>query len=241
MSADRRTSGNVSQRWGMAKGPAERTLAEGRAAGAESGRVQPVDTPVASPAPTAHLPLSRRALLAGGFWSGLGLAMVGLLGAPLSFLWPRKVTGFGGEVTVPAAKIPAPGSEPVHIPEGKFYLANLVPSQEESPGGLLALWHKCPHLGCSVPWRPDFEYGGSKGWYRCPCHGSTYTRGAGLLVFGPAPRPLDTMAIELKGNGDVVVNTGAITKGGKDNPLRAVPYPGTAARIAPGNERPREA
>jgi len=185
--------------------------------------------------------VSRRTFLAGGFWSGLGLAMVGLLGAPLSFLWPRKATGFGGKVTVPAAKVPAPGSEPIHIPEGKFYLANLAAGQEESPGGLLALWHKCPHLGCSVPWRSDFEYGGSKGWYRCPCHGSTYTKGAGLLVFGPAPRPLDTMAIEMKDNGDVEVNTGAITKGGKDNPLRTVLYPGTAARIGSGNERVQEA
>ena len=223
----------------MAKGPAQRTVAQRRAMEPESGRLQAIDTPVASQAPRVRPFVSRRALLAGGFWSGLGLAMVGLLGAPLSFLWPRKVTGFGGKVTVPAAKVPAPGSEPVHIPEGKFFLANLAPGQEKSPGGLLALWHKCPHLGCSVPWRGDFEYGGSKGWYRCPCHGSTYTRGAGLLVFGPAPRPLDTMAIEVKDNGDIVVNTGAITKGGKDNPLRAIPYPATAARIAPGNERVR--
>ena len=225
----------------MARGPAQRTLAQRRARAVESDPVQPADTPPASPTPKAHAFLSRRALLAGGFWSGLGLATVALLGAPLSFLWPRKVAGFGGKVTVPAAKIPAPGSEPVHIPEGKFYLVNLAAGQEDSPGGLLVLWHKCPHLGCSVPWRPDFEYGGAKGWYRCPCHGSTYTRGAGLLVFGPSPRPLDTMAVEVKDNGDVVVNTGAITKGGKDNPLRAAQYPGTAARIGPGNERVREA
>jgi cytochrome b6-f complex iron-sulfur subunit len=220
-------SGDASQRWRITESAAQ-TVARRRASKVESGPVQAVDTPVASQAPRTRPFVSRRTLLAGGFWSGLGLAMVGLLGSPLSFLWPRKVTGFGGKVTVPAARVPAAGSEPVHIPEGKFFLANLAPGQEESPGGLLALWHKCPHLGCSVPWRPDFEYGGSKGWYRCPCHGSTYTRGAGLLVFGPAPRPLDTMAIDVKDNGDVVVNTGAIAKGGKDNPQRTVPYPGTA-------------
>jgi len=230
-----------SRSWRMAKGAAQRTVAQRRAAEPESGRVQAVDTPFARSAPRMRPFVSRRTLLAGGFWSGLGLAMVGLLGSPLSFLWPRKVTGFGGKVTVPAAKIPAPGSDPVHIPEGKFYLANLAPGQEESPGGLLALWHKCPHLGCSVPWRPDFEYGGSKGWYRCPCHGSTYTRGAGLLVFGPAPRPLDTMAIEVRDNGDVEVNTGAITKGGKDNPLRAVPHPATPAGTGRSSNRVQEA
>jgi cytochrome b6-f complex iron-sulfur subunit len=235
VSANRHTSGDTTQRWRIAEAAAQ-TVAQRRRTQAESEPVEPVDTPVASQAPKPRPLFSRRALLAGGFWSGLGLAMVGLLGSPLSFLWPRKVTGFGGKVTVPAAKVPAPGSEPVHIPEGKFFLANLAPGQEESPGGLLALWHKCPHLGCSVPWRSDFEYGGSKGWYRCPCHGSTYTKGAGLLVFGPAPRPLDTMAIEVKDNGDVVVNTGAITKGGKDNPQRTAPYPAAAVRIAPENE-----
>jgi len=185
--------------------------------------------------------VSRRALLAGGFWSAIGLAMVGLLGVPLSFLRPRNVTGLGGRVTVPAAKVPAPGSEPVHIPEGKFFLANLALGKEESPGGLLALWHKCPHLGCAVPWRPDFDYDGTKGWYRCPCHGSTYSKGGGLLAFGPSPRPLDTMAIKVKDNGDVVVNTEVITKGGKDNPLRAVPYPWAVARIRPSNERAQKA
>jgi hypothetical protein len=35
---------------------------------------------------------------------------------------------------------------------------------------------------------------------------------------------MDTMAVEVLANGDVVVDTGAITKGGADNPKRAVSY-----------------
>jgi cytochrome b6-f complex iron-sulfur subunit len=94
---------------------------------------------------------------------------------------------------------------------------------EPGPGGLLAMWWKCPHLGCTVPWRPDFTFEGETAWFRCPCHGSTYTK-AGIRVFGPAPRPLDTMAVTVNDDGSLTVDTGSITKGGPDNPKRAVPY-----------------
>ena len=57
--------------------------------------------------------------------------------------------------------------------DGKFYLVRL----EE---GFIALYQKCVHLGCTVPWRPEFEwpYEGQtvKGLFRCPCHGSTFNR-----------------------------------------------------------------
>lgn len=183
-----------------------------------------VRTPVAKPAPARKGVISRRVFILGGFWSGLLLAIVGLLGSPLDFLWPRKLEAFGRAYTVLASSVPPPGGDPVRFPVGRFYLAHLAPGQEGSPGGVLALYQKCPHLGCTVPWRPDFEFAGTKGWYRCPCHGSTYTRGAAILVYGPAPRPMDTMAVTVQANGDVVVDTGKITKGGADNPQRVVPY-----------------
>ena len=86
--------------------------------------------------------------------------------------------------------------------------------------GLLALWRRCPHLGCTVPWKSGFNYEGDKGWFRCPCHGSTYTK-AGVRVFGPATRSMDTMHIEVDDAGNITVNTGDITFGGADNPRRA--------------------
>ncbi len=196
--------------------------------GAEHNALR-VTTPVASALPPRTGVVTRRKTLLGGLWSGLFLAAVGILGSPLDFLWPRRVGGFGSLYPVMAAQVPAPGTDPVRFPVGRFYLSHLAASQEGSPGGLLAIYQKCTHLGCTVPWRPDFEYGGEKGWFRCPCHGSTYTRGAAILVYGPAPRPLDTMAVEVKRNGDVVVNTGIITLGATDNPQRAVPYGAGAA------------
>ncbi|MCL6645912.1 MAG: Rieske 2Fe-2S domain-containing protein, partial [Dehalococcoidia bacterium] len=118
-------------------------------------------------------------------------------------------------------------------PEGKFWLVNLNGPEGDvlqvgGTGGLLALYWKCPHLGCTVPWNPAFNgagvnFPGIIGWFRCPCHGSTYSN-AGIRVFGPAPRPMDTMAIRVNSDGSVSVNTGQITGGAADNPLRAVPY-----------------
>ncbi|MDP2948608.1 MAG: histidine kinase [Chloroflexota bacterium] len=53
-------------------------------------------------------------------------------------------------------------------------------------------------------------------------------------------RRLDTMAIEVRDNGDIAVNTGAITKGGKNNPLRTVPYPPRAVSRSAAGERAQE-
>ena len=52
------------------------------------------------------------------------------------------------------------------------------------------------------------------------CHGSTFTK-AGIRVFGPAPRSLDTMKIDVDASGNITVQTGDRTPGGPDNPQRA--------------------
>ena len=184
-----------------------------------------VRTLVAKPVPPRGAVVSRRVLILGGFWTTLHLAVVGVLGPPLDFAWPRRsAAGFGGDIFVSADQVPAPGSEPVRFLTGRFYLTHFAPGQEDSPGGVLAIYQKCTHLGCTVPWRPDFQFEGTTGWFRCPCHGSTYTKGAAILVFGPAPRPLDLFEVRANEDGGLVVNTGAIVKGSQDNPKRAVPY-----------------
>ena len=211
----------------MAKGPARRMLSEVRAGRvaqgeAKSGSAQ-AHVPVAHPAPRPRSLMNRRTLLLGGFWGGLIVSLVGVVGMPLDFLWPRKLKGFGSPVRVSANDVPEPGADPFHVAEGRFYVMNLGRGQEGSPGGVIALYHKCPHLGCTVPWRREFEFAGRKGWYRCPCHGSTYTK-AGILVFGPSPRSMDTMEVELESGGDIVVDSGQITLGSTGNPRRAIPY-----------------
>lgn len=168
--------------------------------------------------------VSRRRVLQLSFWAGMGVALAGTGAAAVNFLFPRGVAGFGGTVSVGAAAVPAPGQK-IQIPAGRFWLVNLT--EEQGGPGLLALWWKCPHLGCTVPWKPNFIWpdpttGAPKqGWFRCPCHGSTYTD-AGVRVFGPAPRSLDTMALSIGSDGRVSVNTGSTTPGTPDNPDRAV-------------------
>lgn len=167
--------------------------------------------------------VSRRTILQAGFWASLGAAVAGVAACSVDLLYPRNVAGFGGRVSAGDVSQYPPGSK-TQVPEGRFWLVNLT--EEQGGPGLLALWWKCPHLGCTVPWKPAFIWpdaltGAPKqGWFRCPCHGSTYTD-AGVRVFGPAPRSLDTMALTVDG-GRISVDTGSITNGGPDNPDRAV-------------------
>ena len=170
--------------------------------------------------------VSRRAFIRTSFWGGLGVTLLGSVGMLLDFLYPRNVKGFGGPVPAGNIRELAQGADPKAFSEGQFWLTNLDPAETRLGGsgggeGLIALWRKCPHLGCTVPWRSTFEYGGDQGWFRCPCHGSTYTK-AGVRVYGPAPRSMDTMEITIDDAGNIVVNTGAITPGGPDNPTRAL-------------------
>jgi cytochrome b6-f complex iron-sulfur subunit len=201
--------------------------------------VAAVDTPVARPVPPRHV-LTRRLFILGGFWSTIALAFVGLLGPSLDFSWPRKVAGAARDVFVSPDRIPKAGDDPVVITEGRFFLVNLVagatPNGEETPGGLLAMWRKCPHLGCTVPWRPDFNFLGRTGWFRCPCHGSTYTREGGIIVAGPAPRPMDVFPIEVLDDGTLRVQTGRQFEftGSPQNPSRAVPHEAGQTTPPPG-------
>ncbi len=71
--------------------------------------------------------------------------------------------------------------------------------------GVVALYQKCPHLGCRVPWC------GTSQWFECPCHGSQYNR-VGEKKGGPAPRGMDRFAMEVDG-GTLTVDTGTVIQG----------------------------
>ena len=73
-------------------------------------------------------------------------SVLALMGAATGLLlWPNKTGAFGSELTVRAADVPPVDAPPLRNIQGKFFLVH-------NPDGLLALYTKCPHLGCTVPW-----------------------------------------------------------------------------------------
>ena len=95
--------------------------------------------------------------------------------------------GFGGIIPAGQADSFAVGSV-TPFTQGRFYLVHL------SDGGFLALYRKCTHLGCAVPWEP------AEGRFVCPCHASAFEID-GQVINAPAPRPLDRFAVSISADG----------------------------------------
>lgn len=179
----------------------------------------------ASPAPVVWVPpdadaigVSRRQFFnratVGLMATGLGtFAAAGFV----AFLWPIAKGGFGGKVGLGkldeiinsirsgggffyssearswVTEYPADA-----LPKAKpVYQAPLLAGMQS---GIVALYQKCPHLGCRVP------SCGSSQWFECPCHGSQYNR-VGEKKAGPAPRGMDHFGISVSPTGDVTVDT----------------------------------
>jgi len=141
-------------------------------------------------------------------------AMSGLIGAGFGFLmWPNKTGAFGSEIQLTADVVPAVGGEPYRNVPGKFFLIR-------NETGLLALYTKCPHLGCTVPYTGPAD---SPHAFQCPCHGSKYDY-TGERTGGPAPRPMDYMKVTVNDDGSVAVDTGDIRTRGAYAPDQAAAY-----------------
>lgn len=141
-------------------------------------------------------------------------SVLALAGAAFgALLWPNKTGAFGSELTVPRDLVPGVLGEPFRNVAGKFYLMH-------TEDGLLALYTKCPHLGCTVPWVGPPE---SERAFQCPCHGSMYDY-PGNVTGGPAPRPMDYMAVRIDESGNVIVDTGDISTRAAYDPSQAVAY-----------------
>lgn len=185
---------------------------------------------VVVPAGEPQLRVSRRKLLLIGFWTGMGAMLLGIVSTIVTSLYPRGIAGFGSKIFVGTIDALAPGKK-MHNLDAKTWLVRLDAEQAKhnppaQEGAVLALYHKCPHLGCTVPYRPDFSREDPRnkqtyaGWFLCPCHGSTYSD-AGVRVFGPAPRSMDMFPLTIDG-GKMTVDTGKVITGTLDNPSRAV-------------------
>lgn len=143
---------------------------------------------------------------------------LGVLGLDvLAFLWPKLSGGFGADVNVGPVQdlldqtANADGSvTPVFIPEARAYvvpapaaLSDQYAGLSVAVGGVMALWQRCVHLGCRVPWCAP-----SQG-FECPCHGSKYN-GIGEYFAGPAPRNLDRFVVEVNDQNELIIKTGSV-------------------------------
>jgi len=151
--------------------------------------------------------VNRRELL-GIAW---GVSLLGLFGqagvALFRFFQPRiEPNAFGARVIAGRVDEFQPGTVS-HVQKGRFYISRL------EDGGFLALWHRCTHLGCTVPWRDGEDR------FLCPCHSSIFTQ-VGEVISGPAPRPLDLFPLEIV-DGDIVVDTGRPIQRDRFDPSQA--------------------
>ena len=171
--------------------------------------------------------MSRRTLLRRSLGLGFGLWLAEVGVGSVSFLW--SAVGSGGtkievgtldEIAARAAGLPFTDGFPAYIQEARAFVvvvnpnvATFLPGSDPSGEGLLnvrALSQVCPHLGCRPnPCIEDF-------WFHCPCHQSRYDR-LGIKAegerFGPAPRGMDRLAVEVDANGVLTIDRTQVTLG----------------------------
>ena len=157
----------------------------------------------------------------------------------LGFLWPKVSGGFGSKIDAGSIEeikdqlFQADGSViPAFIPSARAYVLPLDQSaaanSQFSSGstiadGLVAVYQRCVHLGCRVPWCNS-----SQG-FECPCHGSKYNM-IGEYFAGPAPRNLDRFNVS-NVNGRFIIDTGTIIESPRA-PGMSVKYPQGLSCIA---------
>ncbi len=153
----------------------------------------------------------------------MGLGISGFGAACLAFLYPGRITGFGAKINlgdVNGLKATIEENDNFfYLANGRMWITEYPASSLEKArevyssaelvsieAGLVALFQKCPHLGCRVPECQTSQY------FECPCHGSRYNR-VGERRGGPAPRGLDRFPAEVNGANEFVVDTGTIIPG----------------------------
>jgi cytochrome b6-f complex iron-sulfur subunit len=157
-------------------------------------------------APTTGGETSRRKFIVLAVAGAFALAIVDAARIALTFLKPQPKTGFGGVVTA-GAVTDFPLGSLTHVRQGRFFIVHL-------DDGLLALYQRCTHLGCLVPWSE------AEGRFACPCHAGRYNR-VGEVLSGPPPRPLDLFSIKIV-NGQVLVDTSQVVTRQRYEPSQVV-------------------
>ncbi|HEX6139650.1 MAG TPA: Rieske 2Fe-2S domain-containing protein [Candidatus Limnocylindria bacterium] len=166
--------------------------------------------------------MSRRSFMRRMLGVGVGILSLEFLAGTVNFLWPNVREGLGGQLSLGSAADIATNwptwtsGEPypyaparvfvVNVPAGKA-LVEGTPTEVADPGDqVLALYRKCPHLGCQVPQLCD-----ASKWFECLCHGSKYTI-LGEKRDGPAPRGMDRFNVVLT-DGVYTIDTSELVDG----------------------------
>jgi cytochrome b6-f complex iron-sulfur subunit len=190
--------------------------------------------------------LSRRRFLRRSMFAVWGLSATASVAGALNMLYPNLTGQFGSTLTV-GIKADFLAARPGDFKIGqagmfyrqaaKAYVVHLAKDTafslqgttlqdqlasetvvKDSDGSYwIALFQRCVHLGCTVPFRDDCVS------FKCPCHGSHYNV-TGEYLDGPAPRSLDRFALSFKGE-DVVIDTGTLNN--------KVPHPDATTRLIP--------
>lgn len=177
-----------------------------------------------TPAEYEEIQVSRRQFFNRGIIATMAVSIGTFGAAAISFLYAKSAGGFGGKIDAgaPLSDIQAywnSNKAPYYVPEARTYLqpyptqdvskAKKVPEYAPVLGGMeqgmVALYQKCVHLGCRVPWCQTSQ------WFECPCHGSKYSR-VGEKKGGPAPRGLDHFIVTITGS-KVSIDTNLVVTG----------------------------
>jgi Rieske Fe-S protein len=95
---------------------------------------------------------------------------------------------------VEGAKTLAPGTSLNFAYPGPKDSAILVRALD---GRYFAYGQKCSHLSCPVYFEREH------GRFECPCHEGAFALDSGQVLYGPPPRPLDVVELEVRDDGEV--------------------------------------
>jgi cytochrome b6-f complex iron-sulfur subunit len=169
--------------------------------------------------------ISRRSFMRRMLGAGVGLLSLEFLGASVAMLWPGPGEGLGVEHrigTLPQINGQFPTwarGVPMEFRPARAFLVNVPAAKAMALGGeaetpnpsageMVALWRKCPHLGCMIP--PACE---GTDRFQCYCHQSTYNILGEKLLLGPAPRGMDRFPVRIDKQGVVIIDTREIIEG----------------------------
>jgi cytochrome b6-f complex iron-sulfur subunit len=192
----------------------------------------------------AHKGLTRRQILRRGIGGVLSLMGAEAVAGSLAMFYPNLAGQFGSPIDAgPKSRFKAALPHEAAIDsQGVFYnakakvyiihltaatplllqgtiLSDLLDSEnwvkDADHTYWLALYQRCVHLGCKVPFRDDCHS------FKCPCHGSHYNID-GEYLDRPAPRSLDRFVFSFQSD-HVIVDTGKLN--------HAVERPDTQTRL----------